>query len=391
MNGYTVFDLLADIISMLLAARGSQAGQSLVCLGVDPLSADMKRFRNYLRKLEVALRSGIQIPTHLYHMVRTDAEQCIQRGDIQGTQILLKILETTIGGFHENYHRMKYSGSSWKSILPIPPLNKNYENVHVKLYPAEFAEWMNSTGQDFFLNRYVAVTPEMEAEGCIQCVYVKRTNLQEVLADKQRLDIAVVPISGVNTVDISKKCIAFSEVILENGRPMNTEERIVRIAEAALKQGCDIIAFPKATVNVDVIVRLQNLLQSYSEQPVLLISPMYYEGHRKNVKVFGKNGRVLYEFSQCDENPEKGLLVIDQVCGLTIPLQTRESRCACLNTGAGKFLTERLDGAGECKKWSKQGGNKDWCEMCDMDYCYYEISISKTEGGFQYECNYRTA
>lgn len=384
-NGYTVFDLLADIVSMLLAAQDNRIGHSLVCLGADPLSADMRRFRDYLQKLEELLNNGIQIPTHLYRQIRVDAEQCVQRGNIQGVQILVKVLETVIGDFHQNYHRMNYIGASWKSIHPIPPLNQNYATVHVKLYPAACVEWMNSYETDALLDRYVVVTPEMEKESHIQCVYVKRTTLQNVLAEKRRLDIALSPISCTETTE------TFTKVILENGKPMNVGERVIRIAEAALKQGCDIIAFPEATVERNVIARLRNLLQSYSEQPVLLISPVYYEEHRKRMMIFGKNGRVLYEFIQSDEKPEQGLLIIDRVCGLLVPLQTQEDQYMCLNTGAGKFLAEQMDKSGVCEMKLKQPERSDGCEGCDTDMCYYEISVSRTEDGFQYKCNYKTA
>ena len=54
-----MFNLLADIISLLLAAQEGMPGQKLMSPGSGQLSADMERFGGYLRKLAEALSRGI--------------------------------------------------------------------------------------------------------------------------------------------------------------------------------------------------------------------------------------------------------------------------------------------------------------------------------------------
>ena len=389
MGEYTVFNLLADIISLLLAAQEGMSGQRLMSPGSGQLSADMERFGGYLRKLAEALSRGIQLPPQLYCRICADAEQCIHQGDYEGARILVKVLETEIGDFRNYYNRMKYSGGAWKSVIQIPPLNTNYKIVNVKIYPAAAVDWMRCSGTETLLERYVAVTPDMETMESIRCIYVRKGSIQNVLEEKHGLDIAVSPVCSSSTINVVAD--AATEVTWAADEQNVMEKRIVRIAEAALKHGCDIIAFPLATVEPRTVIQLQNLLESYAEKAVLLLSPMYYEDCRKKVKVLGKSGRVLYESGQYGDAGEQALLLVDRLCGLLVPVQTQKRQCMCLNTGAGEFLAELFSRPEEWKNWSQEAACSGICEACTRDLCYYEISVLKMEGSFRYECNYRTA
>ena len=169
------------------------------------------------------------------------------------------------------------------------------------------------------------------------------------------------------------------------------DKRIVRIAEAALKRGCDIIAFPLAVVEPGTVMQLQNLLKSYAEKTVLLFAPAYYEGSRKRVMVLGKSGCVLCKSGEYGDADEQVLLTVDRLCGLLVPVQTQKDQCKCLNTGAGEFLAELFSGPERWKNWSQEAACSGICEACTRELCHYEISVLKTEGSFRYECNYRIA
>lgn len=389
MGEYTVFNLLADLISLLLAAQEGLPEQRPMCPGTEQLSTDMERFSGYLRKLAEALSRGIQLPPQLYRRICADAEQCIHQGDYEGAQILVKVLETEIGDFRNHYTRMKYSGGAWKSVIQIPPLNTNYEKVNIKIYPAVAVDWMRCSGTETLLERYVAVTPDMENGESIRCIYVRKGSIQNVLEEKRGLDIAVSPVCCSNTINAAAD--TSTEVIRAADERNVMDKRIVRIAETALKRGCDIIAFPLAVVEPGTVMQLQNLLKSYAEKTVLLFAPAYYEGSRKRVMVLGKSGCVLCKSGEYGDADEQVLLTVDRLCGLLVPVQTQKDQCKCLNTGAGEFLAELFSGPERWKNWSQEAACSGICEACTRELCHYEISVLKTEGSFRYECNYRIA
>lgn len=388
---YTVYNLLANLMSLWLRVSQETSTGTHAVLAGNRLSKDMERFSVYRSELDRLTEQGIVISAELYQHVYEDARECLRAGDYDGVRVLVKMLENSIGDFQDRYSQMKCGGVIWQNVFPIQPLNTNYKEINTKIYPAASAAWMKNVQEGSLLDRYVVVTPEMESKEDILCIYSRKNGIQKSCSEKQGVNIAVSPIYCPGIPDFCQEpeaALPIPELIWEREQQTTAEERIVKAAEAAIKRGCDIIAFPRATVNLAVISKLQELLKFYSEKAVLLFAPSYYEGCRKKTAVFGKNGYMLYKYDYCDAKQKRILLLIDRVCGVLLPLEPQQNALRLLNTGAGMFLTEailRID------EWLGQQECGRGCEHCSRDICYMEIELSKLHGSYRYKYRYRTA
>ncbi len=288
-NDMTIFDLMACIINMAGRTDLIKMNQALHSLSGNRLTMTLEFFSHVHSRISNSLENSIKLPYEIAAEILEVSRKRLETNDYGSVGLLLNLLDNAAGPFKKMFSKMGYYTKPWQQVVELPPLNTNFRITGIKLYPIIYP-----FGADAFptviqadltapmLKNYFALTVEEELHLAVTIRYFYMINsvFQNKIEQQRHLSIALSPLSGTD-----RSCAE---------RPVS-ESRFLQTFRQALDQDCQIIAFPRALGNQDLISRMQNELTAQPDKTVLVLPPAFYANGRTKTILLGPGGCILHK------------------------------------------------------------------------------------------------
>lgn len=304
-----IFDLMACIISMVGKSNLFKMSRSLLSLTEENAEEKLGAVSSFYNRITDTLDSGIQIPSQIVSDILAYTQVCLQNDDYAGIGVLLEQLDLAAGPFKDILPHMQYRSKLWQQVVEIPPLNSNYRQLGIKLYPIVYPFWSVKKSAFFriessmsFLQNYFILTRETEqcAPVSIRCFYMTNQMFLDEIQSHRQLSIALSPLSNAAHMCAGTPGAAASQLLqtpsqLDEKNVANVEARVMRTFCHALDSHCHIIAFPEAVGDRSIVSRMQQEMRKRPTYPALVLPPTFYEAGRNKAILLGPSGQIIHE------------------------------------------------------------------------------------------------
>lgn len=198
---------------------------------------------------------------------------------------------------HSNWHNHNFGSDN----TIIEPLNSEYENQKIKIYPHVRSKLPNTSKQNMmlsninmFLEKHILLFDEDEEDYKVVFHYLVDFFEGEMIDDK--LSIAVSPICDYAKFECKCKdgvvnTIKFNGIANENKK--DVKDRCVNTLVAAIDSGAHIIVFPELMGMPELEDDFRRILEN-TKSDVLVFLPSYMkEGYNQGVIMYGPGKRDI--------------------------------------------------------------------------------------------------
>lgn len=198
---------------------------------------------------------------------------------------------------HSNWHNHNFGSDN----TIIEPLNSEYENQKIKIYPHVRSKLPNTSKQNMmlsninmFLEKHILLFDEDEEDYKVVFHYLGDFFEGEMIDDK--LSIAVSPICDYAKFECKCKdgvvnTIKFNGIANENKK--DVKDRCVNTLVAAIDSGAHIIVFPELMGMPELEDDFRRILEN-TKSDVLVFLPSYMkEGYNQGVIMYGPGKRDI--------------------------------------------------------------------------------------------------
>lgn len=198
---------------------------------------------------------------------------------------------------HSNWHNHNFGSDN----TIIEPLNSEYENQKIKIYPHVRSKLPNTSKQNMmlsninmFLEKHILLFDEDEEDYKVVFHYLGDFFEGEMIDDK--LSIAVSPICDYAKFECKCKdgvvnTIKFNGIANENKK--DVKDRCVNTLVAAIDSGAHIIVFPELIGMPELEDDFRRILEN-TKSDVLVFLPSYMkEGYNQGVIMYGPGKRDI--------------------------------------------------------------------------------------------------
>lgn len=290
----SIFDLMAYIINAVGKSHIYKVNRALLSLTEDELEGKLNALISIRQEITSILDRGIQLPPVTAIKILNQVQKQLQTHDYAGIGILLELLDGAIGPFREVFPKLGYHHPFWKQVVEILPLNSNYCQMGIKLYPIVYPFWSVEKSSFFridsstsFLKNYFILT--LEDEQCapvpIRYFYMVNQIFQRELQAQGQLSIALSPLCDTAHLRVQKSSLATADA----------GTRFMKTFCHALDNDCHIIAFPEAVGSRNIVSQMQKEMYQRPSKNTIVLPPTFYENGRNRALLLGPSGQIIHE------------------------------------------------------------------------------------------------
>ena len=213
-------------------------------------------------------------------------------------------MDQAIGGFEHAYPYIGLKEKAWSLVVHLPPLNDNYNNVGVKLYPVvrpfwalKKAEEQRALNINSLLNNYHVIFSEAEKSLTIDYYYLKSDLLARSIEKNEGISIALSPVCNCarpNTQYNRANNVSRIKILgLDNNEYVNN--RVIQIFKTIFQQEFGIIAFPELIGSRYILKEIQSIMADFPQRASLVFLPTFYEEGKNKEIVLGPGGYPVHE------------------------------------------------------------------------------------------------
>lgn len=299
----TIFNLIACIIHEVAKPNLFKISRMLISMTEGKIISDQSAFAPFYQSIANALDDHIEIPLETFSNVLEETKRRIQCGDFGSIGLLLQLLDQIAGPFRNNFSKMGYRQKSWQHIVEIPPLNSNHQELGIELYPIIYPFWTvekssfsrSETPASLMKNYFVFIADESRIRPHFS--YMLEDTFRREFEHRGSLSIALSPLSNAAypTADMLEKDGRNLLKITGLENPDFVASRLMKTFCQALDDGCQLIAFPEAIGNRDIVSQMQKEMRCRSGQNALVLPPTFYEDGKNKAVLLGPGGYTIHE------------------------------------------------------------------------------------------------
>lgn len=316
-NINTVFDLLAVLCSCFSKEEERSC--------VKKWSLHESEMRSYIAKYSFYIDLVLNMADNEYIFSDSDLSKVNRLlNDIETDHIsssVLFMLTVQIANAIDVYQCWQMKGN----IFRMEPLNSNYEECGISIYPHTDPKWDVSKSErnrqntfNSMFKRYFIIRKSDESPFKMTMHYWSESNLLQETDFGWKMKIALSPV--MDSVMLSSQEIAGEHGVVINGieNVEVVENRVLRIFEKVFLEGYNLIVFPEMLGTEGIIEKIIWKMRQHPEIATLVLLPTICREKMNSLNVLGPGGvKILCwnksaEFVLIDENNIKKREILAQ-------------------------------------------------------------------------------